>query len=502
MPRWVRAPLLSILLAACASPAAPPPPPEEVLPPIEEAASCPPTLRFAQADFYFADLELGNSCRTLLQQEECVLGIFDDCTYRLPGESGEWRQWTGRIERSEEAASGYRVWLRPTALPPPPTGGAGHCQGELREPDILPYGALSCTGTQGLFFEKVDPEAEKIGQVKEQPRVEIVNPPSSTRELLPAFDLLSIDNRRELWMILDWEGGSAQGGVWVGPAGAGGRALRVYEQGSLFNIKGMGGRGKVLVAQRGTDQSGRLFLIDARQHTELTQADVPGEILALDALPDESAWIVAYRSFSANIASQVFLLHPDTLAPLGPALAIELYAASAVRGVSASNGVKVVVAAEARGRAPVVITADGALVKRGQVTFPGAEQRISELVAITGTDRVGLIEREMNVYYELDLVTLSQDISVAIPSFGALAHLAYDPAKDRVFVASLFGNLTYVDRRINRAVQAPIWLRYSPAGSNEEVGIAVSGLRWDAAGGLLYVLEPRLGRVDAIEPHP
>jgi hypothetical protein len=87
--------LLALSLIACSSPPPPTLPPRSEIGPDQPAATeCFPPYNgsFAHDWFVLADLDLGVSCRVFLEQDDCVLGIFDDCTDPSPSS----RQWVGK----------------------------------------------------------------------------------------------------------------------------------------------------------------------------------------------------------------------------------------------------------------------------------------------------------------------------------------------------------------------------------------------------------------------
>lgn len=110
------------LLLACDAPPAPPAPSHPGAPPA--AATCtPPYERFGNTEVVWADLDLGRSCTAYLEQDECVLGIWRDCTTPTP------REWRGRV-------TGSRVEMRAlhpagSSLPRKPDC----CHGEIVETD-------------------------------------------------------------------------------------------------------------------------------------------------------------------------------------------------------------------------------------------------------------------------------------------------------------------------------------------------------------------------------
>lgn len=96
---------LSALVSACGGPSAPELPPRDVVGPPPEAAlpdQCVPPypMSFGEDWFLLADLDRGEACYVFLERDECVLGIFADCT-----DAGiDRRQWRGRVDVDTEGA--------------------------------------------------------------------------------------------------------------------------------------------------------------------------------------------------------------------------------------------------------------------------------------------------------------------------------------------------------------------------------------------------------------
>lgn len=89
------------LLVGCGAP--PAPSFEAWTPPAPAATTCrPPFERFGPGSVRITDRDRGRACVALLERDECVVGIFDDCTEEGPAR----REWQGRI-------SGDRVELTP-----------------------------------------------------------------------------------------------------------------------------------------------------------------------------------------------------------------------------------------------------------------------------------------------------------------------------------------------------------------------------------------------------
>src|SRR5262249_55091123 len=84
------------VLSACSSPQPPAIPDRETIgPPREASSECkPPTHMFAQDWFAIADLDIGSTCNAFIEQDECVIAIFRDCTDH---DSTPPRSWQGAI---------------------------------------------------------------------------------------------------------------------------------------------------------------------------------------------------------------------------------------------------------------------------------------------------------------------------------------------------------------------------------------------------------------------
>ncbi len=143
-------PLLYVAIGACGAPPSPQPP--ELRPEPPSANDCDPTPRVAHAPFHFADLQAGRSCRVFLEQDECVVAIFDDCTDPT-------RHFEGR------ATAEGGIWLSPEHTVAPTATPPSRCEGIVADRDT-PHASvrLDCRGAgltrhRGFFLERVDPSA-------------------------------------------------------------------------------------------------------------------------------------------------------------------------------------------------------------------------------------------------------------------------------------------------------------------------------------------------------
>lgn len=129
---------LSAVAAACDPPGpASLPPAEQVGPPSPAAFACsPPYARFAGRAFRWADLDQGRSCSVFLEQDECVLGVYRDCTASAA------REWQGEID----AANSIRLRSFSPGAHSPMARQPRCCTGALERPSEGPaWARLHCS---------------------------------------------------------------------------------------------------------------------------------------------------------------------------------------------------------------------------------------------------------------------------------------------------------------------------------------------------------------------
>lgn len=163
-------PILAAVIG-CGAPEAPEIPGRDEIGPPPEAAlpgDCLPPypMRFGDDWYLLADLDRGVACYAYLERDECVVGIFDDCT----DDSTDRRQWRGRLEQDEDGAkarlstdyppgSGSRVPRSPACC-----SGGVHTEGDdawaLLSCQIDQCGAVNDVAHAGLYLSRYDREAD------------------------------------------------------------------------------------------------------------------------------------------------------------------------------------------------------------------------------------------------------------------------------------------------------------------------------------------------------
>ncbi len=219
------------------------------------AAACePPYARFAPGRFQLADLDIGRSCSVFLEQDECVLGVYRDCS--VPTEAPrEWRGWVDGPGRLRLDA----LFPVPPTLPRSPRC----CEGSLVRDEGPTWALLRCgfsgcggsieRGHAGLYLE---------AEVPADPAFELgpLGPPIG-----PLVDA------RGRWLLI---GGGDGAGLWL--AGDAGPTHR-FEGGTVLAVD-PDGAPWVAVAHQLRRPGGQLTAL-------------PGPALALDA--DRSGAVVA-----------------------------------------------------------------------------------------------------------------------------------------------------------------------------------------------------------------
>lgn len=159
--------------ANCAPPGLPPWPDSDTVGPATPSAfACsPPYARFANTTFRWADLDRGRSCEVFFEQDECVLGVFRDCS---AGE--EVREWRGFIDGDDrillnalhDPAEGFGLPRRPRCC----VGGLVRANGDSTW-SMLGCRNFDCDNTNdfehlGVLLEKGEPapDGTEVGRIE------------------------------------------------------------------------------------------------------------------------------------------------------------------------------------------------------------------------------------------------------------------------------------------------------------------------------------------------
>lgn len=213
------------VVIACSSPPEPVyPPRSEIGPPYDQARMCQPPFPSGIGNGYYwmADLDLGRSCVVYLEQDDCVLGIYQECA---APDSTVLRQWQGRAKTANTVR-----WIElspavPSGGNPParsPTCCEGAVVGEVGGYSTAVLGCLRGRNCTGLPPETPPTEPQDhVGLVLQQVRIGIQPEQriSGTRLPLEAFApkvtrLITQNAGTELYALVDGPGADAADGLY------------------------------------------------------------------------------------------------------------------------------------------------------------------------------------------------------------------------------------------------------------------------------------------------
>jgi hypothetical protein len=410
---------LLLALIACSSPPPPTiPPRSDIGPELPAATACFPPYNssFAHDWFVLADLDLGVSCRVFLEQDDCVLGIFRDCTDPSP----MLRQWVGvtstemtrdLLEFSVFHASGTIVGRPPKC-----------CEGELIDDT---WASLDC-------FETACGAPTDVFHVGAQLERETGPMPFAERtqreELSGATDIVDfvvLPAKQEIWAVSDSE------------------ILLHTLQGNTRSLANVTDPERLIASTDGNTiyvaDGNDLIRIDATvpQVVETIDAGGPIEIL------ERSTRGIVVGAVSAN-QTVLTLRRPNSIATIdGQSMFPRLAAV-----IEIPNGTE----ARAFFAAPVDVRGDLMVLTSSLSQGSGAPnvERSPRAFHAVGAGVIGYLadcsERstEGHCWFEIDLA--SNDIRrTGIPDIGDITDAAHDAVNDRIVFSGPEG-LAALDR--------------------------------------------------------
>lgn len=471
--------MLAIASVGCESPPAPPLPADGRLPPIEAAADCPPVTRFAQDYFYIADLATRRSCTLFIEQDECVLGIFDDCSHRSTT-VGPRRQWTGRIDHQRTISIEPHYKEDENRKPP------DRCTGPLMDPESpTRFAALACIGAAdphpGLFIERRIPtdDVTPFGTIDMDARVELERRATPWDDHLGDVALIEVAGRSELWVLLAMPQEPRRQGILIHDLDTDVQAALPVGQRTVMATLPGGGQ---LVAAGMHDIE--LWDTAARQVVTATTTEVDVDAVAVSL--DGQTLYVAGRSPLSPIESVVQRYRVGDLSPLGDPVTLPDVILR-LETTSSTGGAALLMAgypgADSTTGVLYATTSTLTTMKRSESPWI-----ISAFAPITGTPLVALVSRSSNAYREFDTETLQVATTVPNPLFSWTNAVAYDAAADRVLIAAHDG-VTYMNRSDQRISQALV-----------DIEETLTDLVWSPTLGKLFAVQGSVGVVDVITP--
>ena len=422
--------LVLATLAACQGPASIPPPPEGATPQPPRANDCGPSVVFAHDDFYFADLERGRSCEVFVEQDECVLAVWSDCTEPR-------RRWEGELGLLPESMT-WEVTLTTEHIEQPEGVRPSRCVGPVLDIDSPRRAArLRCEteGSEphrGIFLERVDETPDQLGTVAET-------------TMLPSA--LVSARRAGTGYLLALDGGLHQ----MVDAGSAPSPLTGFE--SVDHISHVSANGRFVVS---AGPAIALATVTEPRMAEATLAAPP------TAVGVGSAGVRAFASVSEEgMGSRIqgFTVDGGTLGPdPGGSKPVSGGRTDLIVGVD-TDVVKVVTFSHRPD--------DGPIAGRESVTICLLDETLDERrcfsdlgfavrqVVSTGA-RLAAAAEPRNFYLEISLSPPYELELIPVPYFENLRSVAFDPGQSRAFVAGLSPlttTLTAIDTTTRRPIQ-------------------------------------------------
>lgn len=461
MRLWIA---LALAASACSSPPDPTIPPREEIGPPRPAATVlcfPPFSDFAQDWFVLADLSLGVSCEVFLEQDECILGIYRDCT----DPSATSRQWVGMIDSKDmtdhleftvHQGSGS-VSGRPPKC----------CSGDLVDQT---WARLDCTLTSacnspsddahaGAYLERVDPSATPWGTV---------GTPVAVAPERTLVDFAYVSGASQLWAV-------ARNAILVHP----------LEEASTTTLPITVTDASLLVL---ADHQNTAYVadgtllhrIDTRSKSLIGTTDVGGQIELFTHT--SNGLVVGIRNGQETLLTLRDSAVPETV--VGEATLDRL---SAVVAVPDGTERSAFVAAEADGDL-LVLTATLAMDRRELLDKP------ARTLFAVGEGVVGYfaecseLSTARHCYFEKNVFSSERPRRIGIPDAEMLLDAL--PAGDQVLFAGTGGNLVVLDRQDWR----PLVQKRVPLEGAAKLAI-------DAQTGEVFALTEGSGLVQRINPN-
>jgi hypothetical protein len=461
-------------------------PPEEAFPPLEAAADCPPVLRFAHDWFHFADLKQGHSCKTFLEQDECMLAIFRDCSVRSPDQL---RQWQGVL------SSERRVELEPVSNSATLTS-PGTCRGTLEDEGSTPRLFLSCPGAQpphpGIHLEAVDRDALPFGE--QGPKLEVAELEAGVSARFRDLAVVENGGRREIWALIFGQGALSPNGVHIFDAQSY-RALAQLPIERASKIAYSPTAGEVIIAGESSLSVVEVSSRQVRSRSFGQERSVEDVALSLD---NQSILIAS----AGAAASESFLESYDrpTLEPIALPTRFAFEIRAVVPSLSVAGGATFIAFASS----PVENESVALVLDRdlGRLESFDIGTPVADAEANLRDQVIGFVAG--NLFRELDPDDFGQPLSTpsAVPYFEALRAMTYDLDRDRVYVAGSYiteetegqiglqpGRATFIDLGTRRAAQAAVSLPDTP-----------SAIRIEAGSGDVLIARERIATLEIFSP--
>ncbi|MCK6547502.1 hypothetical protein L6R52_16760, partial [Myxococcota bacterium] len=466
-------------LTACSSPPPPVVPPRDVVgPPREAAIECtPPTAKFAQQWFRLADLDTGTSCEVFVEQDECIVAIFRDCTTPEPELQ---RSWQGTIDHDMEVA--LRRTRQSSASTPART--PIDCRGLLEKPADGPTwvklhcrlmsGSADPVDHRGLYLEAVPADAPVPPLATIGPAVSIATAGTHPEDW--ASDVAVLPAAGELWATIAGGAQDPATGLYVGRTSASRlEKLAAPTLAAPRTVRATKDEAWVFVSD-----DGALFRVNARTK-EVAQTGSASEPIRDVAILDAGVLYATELMTRPVPSSRLVLIDPATLGTIATAtvagVVLELVPVE-------SSGDLALLAFEGEEQIAIV---DASLrvirrVELGDVpsALAFAHDRGELAFAITAPQRLAVV----------DLATGQRTWELRVPEAGELRALWWDAERGLLLTGARGGLVTAIDLEGRRPL---VQSRLALDGT-------VSRLRPDPSTGVIWALRGAAGTLEPLVP--
>jgi hypothetical protein len=470
----------ALALAACGSPGAPGDILDARRPPRPAAQSCPPVpvARIVDtvngktsSDYTFVDLEGDSDCVVKLEQDECVVAIFADCTsavIRAPG-IPRVRQWSGTIRD----ARGYQLELFPSFVSTPPPPSISRCVGPLEGTDdgdvharltCLDAAGLEVEDHRGLFLEK-SRKVPAFARLAAQATLSFEPDVARGVQWYSTARWTSVAARGELWTTIPSTDGAGGGIYAMALDGAIAAPRRVLERDAVERVAVSDTRAFLSRNTRNGETVVEAY--DLATLTRVAEARFEATVTALAVGREDDVYVGLLMGQSGQ-ASRIARLRASTLASMGDAAVVgaqnePIEPRDIVVTGTAAIGASVFVVGSGSGDTsrPDNGRRPGALVgytrglqsiaRRSISSFTG--RRVIPIVPAGQSEptHLGLVGWMSRRYQELRLADGELMPAIALPEMRRLISGTYDAERDRVYLVGESAELTYVDRARARA---------------------------------------------------
>ncbi len=502
---------------ACDAPPAPPGPPADKLPPLESASTCSPGAKLVNREanppdkFYFADLEADSGCEVFVEEDECIIGIFNDCTWHSPGvdpmvpegSPARQRQWIGRL--NDMGFHKGLIDLNPYYGTPPTMNRLTHCSGEVDEIGSAQASSRLLCGNnhRGFYLEKKDTTAKPVFTTSPDDVILLAQTTDTSDQNMKSIVTVRSGTTSVFWTALSLE--STQGGG-VYKFRAGERRATLVNNLSYASQLAASAHFVLATVKTGNYEAKALALIDIATEQVVATATVSGNITALAADPTDDTFLVAYNDARTQGVARV-----QRLERRGQRLAtvvettFETRVVQVILTMASTSGVEVIIAANDPSPSDLRSASylrgyNHALEERWRVSQEDVTLKtlqIEGLAEITGRDRAAVIGYDARRYYEVDVGTGQLYTAVPNAIFAGMRTARYDATKDRVILLSSWGHVTTLDRSAMRIAQPTLWIEHE-LGPGRTPYIA-DGV-WDPASQRIYVTDPQHAAVIGLRP--